>query len=107
MSVASIDNISGGGKKVTILNKSIYIDSNAATTKTINIRGDYPNYQNITIDNITVQLGAVGNSVAVNGFWTLTYSYSNGIITITSADSRNPFRAPSANNIRVKVAIFE
>lgn len=74
-------------------------------TLCIDIKNDYSNYQNITIDNINVQIDKMlyggESSYAINS---LLYSYdnTNGIITVSSQ-----YRAFADSANAVTVVIFE
>ena len=71
----------------------------------INIKNDYSNYQNITIDNINVQLDKIlyggQSSYAVNSF-SYSYDNTNGIITVSSQ-----YRSFSDSSNAVTVVIYE
>jgi hypothetical protein len=85
-------------RRKTVLSKQIPITQNGAWSVTIDITGDYPDYSNLTIDDIFVVLDQISHSNAPNGKYNLTYSYSNGIITITTSDIRIPFRYPTGSS---------
>lgn len=62
----------------------------------IDITADYSDYANLTIDNIIVQLAKENGNTS--GASTYTYTYADGIVTITTSKNRWSTSA-AANNI--------
>lgn len=103
----------GVGVKRTIINKSINIGTGGdygQLTANIDITNDYPDYANIDISNIFI----VFDELAVYDYSptseyknkaSLTYTYSNGIITITSSSKSIPFRYNTNTTLAVRVVI--
>ena len=100
----------GVGVKRTIINKTISVGRTAKYSVTIDIRNDYPDYANIDISNIFVvfdELTVYSNTP--DSSWydksSLSYTYSNGIITITSNVSSLPFTYVGNSTLAVRVVI--
>lgn len=101
----------GVGVKRAIINKNISLpaDTNKDTV-TIDIRSDYDNYANIDISNIFVVFDSIVGYYYTSGGGVgskanLSYTYSDGIITITSSESRMPFKSQTATTLAVRVVI--
>lgn len=82
-------------EKVIDITSGIYykrysnITRNSLKSISIDITSDYPDYQNLNIDNIVCQFVTQGaGSEESTSSANYVYSYTNGIITITSSSNR-------------------